>query len=405
MSTSNWVVVSALSVTVTTSFGVIYYGFPVFLRPMEEEFRASRVAVTGAFSIGLAVSALLAIPVGKWLDRHGARGIMTGGSCLGALLLFAWARVEGLVGLYVVWCLMGVAMAATFYEPAFAAIVQRFSRGRDRALLVLTLCGALASTIFMPLATWLLGRLGWRAAIVALAIVFGVVTIPLHALVLGRPAGGRAHASGRTSPVSDLPGMPLGNALRTVIFWVLDAAFVVGNFSTISVTVHMIPYLTDRGYSAAFAAATLGWIGVTQLAGRLLFVPIAPRLRPASLVGAIFLAQAAGIGALAVVGGLPTLALMVFLFGAANGMSTLARATVIAEIFGRRAYGSIGGAIALGSNGARALGPVGASLLHAGLGSYERLFWMLAGALGLVGLAVYVTDARRAATTGLRDLG
>jgi len=79
------------------------------------------------------------------------------------------------------------------------------------------------------------------------------------------------------------------------------------------------------------------------------------------------------------------------MLGAANGMSTLARASSVAEIFGPRHYGAISGAMALGANGARAVGPVGASLLVIALGAYERLFWAFAAALVVVSLTVLAT--------------
>ena len=89
---------------------------------------------------------------------------MTAGSCLATLLTFAWARVQSLPALYAVWFGLGIAMAATLYEPAFAAVVSWFPRGRDRALLTVTLAAGLASTIFMPIEAWLLSRVGWRSA-------------------------------------------------------------------------------------------------------------------------------------------------------------------------------------------------------------------------------------------------
>jgi len=109
---------------------------------------------------------------------------MTAGSCLATAILFARSRVGGLGGLYAVWSVMGLAMAMTLYEPAFAAVVQWFPSHRDRALLIVTLVGGLASTIFMPVAAWLLVRLGWRTAVEALAALLAATTIPLHALVL-----------------------------------------------------------------------------------------------------------------------------------------------------------------------------------------------------------------------------
>ncbi len=388
-----WIVVGALSITETVSWGILYYGFPVLLRPMEADLGFSRVQVTGAFSVGMGVAALAALPVGRWIDRHGARALMTLGSCLAAALLLAWSRVESLAALYAVWALMGLALAATLYEPAFAALVGWFRTGhRDRALMTVTVAGALASTIFMPLEAWLIDRLGWRGALVTLAGLLGLVTIPLHALVLRRPPGGPGPGP---EPHAESPraSLTLGEAYRTTIFWILGAAFLIGNFATSSVTVHLIPYLSDRGYSPALAALMIGWMGAMQLVSRLLFTPIAARWGYRALTATIFVAQAAGIAQLALATRLPTLAPMVVTYGAANGMATLARATLIAEVFGPRHYGSISGAIALGSNGARAVAPVGASLLTLALGGYERFFGLLAGALVLAGIAVSVSSA------------
>ena len=106
-----WIIVATLCVTETITWGIIYYGFPVFLSAMERDLGASRVAVTGAFSVGLAVAGLAGVPVGRWLDNRGARLLMTLGSCLTTVLAFAWSQVETVTALYAVWALMGIAMA------------------------------------------------------------------------------------------------------------------------------------------------------------------------------------------------------------------------------------------------------------------------------------------------------
>jgi MFS family permease len=383
------VIVAALSVTETVTWGIVYYGFPVFLRPMEQALGASRVAVTAAFSIGLATSALASISVGRWLDRRGPRGLMTLGSCLATVLTFAWARVESLAALYVVWFLMGLAMSATLYEPAFAVVVSWFARGRDRALLTVTLVAGLASTIFMPIEAALLERLGWRAALTVLAVVLGVITIPIHALLLRQ---GVAGPSAITADGAPAPSLTLGEAGRTAVFWVLSIAFLVSNFATAAVTTHLIPFLVERGYSAAFAAAAIGWTGAMQLAGRVLFVPISSRLGARVMVAAVFVGQALGIAQLPLLARVGTLLPFIVLQGAANGMATLARASSLAAIFGARNYGAISGAVALGANGARAVGPVGASLLLLGFGSYPAVFWALAASLVAAGGAVLLAN-------------
>ena len=387
-----WVIVATLSVTETITWGIIFYGFPVFLSAMERDLGASRVVVTGAFSLGLGVAALAGVPVGRWLDRRGARLLMTLGSTLAAVLTLLWSMVETPAALYAVWALMGIAMATTLYEPAFAAVVQWFPTGRDRALLTVTIAAGFASTIFMPIEAWLLVSVGWRRALVILAAVLAVTTIPLHAFLLRPPPHLAVSRGAGAAAPADTPGLSLGAALRHPIFWILALAFFMSNFAHTSGTVHLIPYLTQYGYSAALAAATVGWIGAMQVGGRIFFVPVAAWVGPRWVVPGLFLAQTAGMGLLPFIGWLPSAIPIVVLLGAANGMSTLARASIVSDIFGRRHYGSISGAIALGANGARALAPIGSSVLLLGLESYERLFGILAVALLLVSVMVLLTD-------------
>ena len=120
-----WRIAGTLAFTETVSWGVLYYAFAVFVVPIQEEMGWSPTAITGAYSLGLLVSALAAPLVGRWLDRHGPRALMTLGSTLGTVLLLAWASVEDLWVFYLVWVGIGLAMAATLYEPAFAVLAKR----------------------------------------------------------------------------------------------------------------------------------------------------------------------------------------------------------------------------------------------------------------------------------------
>ena len=86
----------------TIGYGTLYYAFAVFLTPMAADLHASTTAVTGAFTANVLAGALLAVPVGRWLDRHGGRALMTAGSLAGTLLLTAWANVDALWQLYLV---------------------------------------------------------------------------------------------------------------------------------------------------------------------------------------------------------------------------------------------------------------------------------------------------------------
>jgi MFS family permease len=83
----------------------------------------------------------------------------------------AWSMIDSLLGLYLVWTLMGFALATVLYEPAFAVLAVWFERRRPAALTVLTFVAGFASVIFLPLAGWWVETLGWREALRALAWV------------------------------------------------------------------------------------------------------------------------------------------------------------------------------------------------------------------------------------------
>ena len=76
----------------------------------------SRSLLNGALSLGLLATGAAAYPVGAWIDRRGGRTVMTLGSLLGGLLLFAWAQVETPWAFYLIWALIGASLARVLYE-------------------------------------------------------------------------------------------------------------------------------------------------------------------------------------------------------------------------------------------------------------------------------------------------
>ncbi|MGI8405123.1 MAG: MFS transporter [Thermomicrobiales bacterium] len=145
----------------------------------------SLATMTDANSLALLISGVCAPLVGRWLDHHGPRALMTYGSIIGAICLVAWSRVETVFGFYLLWAGIGVAMSATLYEPAFATLT--------RAFLIVTIAAGFASTIFLPLSEALVARNGWRDA---LLILIGMAACSVLAAIamlwlqrLPRPSG------------------------------------------------------------------------------------------------------------------------------------------------------------------------------------------------------------------------
>ncbi len=391
-----WAQVLALSVTETVSWGILYYAFAVFLVPMGDDLGWSRADLTGAFSVALLVAGLAGVPIGRWLDRHGPHALMTAGSILAALLLVGWASVDRLPLFYVIWVGLGLAMAAVLYEPAFAVIATSFPerRERSRALTVLTFVGGFASVIFIPLASWLIAHLGWRPALLTLAAILAVVTIPLHALVL-RPRADpgvdrRATAVGRgeSGEVPRTADAKLRHVLRSVAFWALGGGFFLVMAAVVAVTIHLIPYLQERGFSASDAASAAGLVGLLALPGRLIFTPLGAVVPRQVVTALIFALEAAAIVVLIGADTWAEVVLFVILFGAGFGAITPARAALVADMYGATAYGTISGVLGAFITGARALAPVGASVLVAWWGSYTPVLWFLASLAAVAALLV-----------------
>ena len=89
-----WRIVAVLAITQTIGYGTLYYAFAVLLHPIVADLHTSTTAVTGALTIAILTWAVTAVPVGRWLDRHGGRTVMTLGAAAGTGLLAAWSQVH-----------------------------------------------------------------------------------------------------------------------------------------------------------------------------------------------------------------------------------------------------------------------------------------------------------------------
>ncbi|WP_152361231.1 MFS transporter [Microlunatus speluncae] len=369
-------VLTGLCVTEIVSWGVLYYAFPVLAPSIRADTGWSPSLTTAAFSGALVVAAIVGIPVGRLLDRHGPRAIMTIGSVLAtaACVVIAWS--PNLIIFAVGWLLAGVAMAGILYQAAFAALTRWYGSRRVRALTAVTLVAGLASTVFAPLTDALNSVLDWRGVLTVLAIGLAVITIPVHAIVLRRrwPAdiAPAAHAA------VDLD-RHVATVQRSREFWFLTAGLTLASIATFAVLINLVALLTERGLSSALAAWTLGLGGVGQVAGRMFYPALARRIGVRARTLIIFGLVAITTAVLALVPG-PTGALIVIVMiaGVARGIGTLLQATAVPDRWGALAYGRISGVLAAPVTFASALAPWIGTTLAILVGGYPAMFGVLA---------------------------
>jgi MFS family permease len=407
-----WTIVAVLAVTETISWGVLYYAFAVFLPSMQRDLGWSKIELTGAFSLALATSALAAFPVGRWLDRHSPRPLMTLGSLGGAVLVLAWSQAHRLVCFYLIWVGIGLAMACVLYEAAFTVVTKWFGKRRRQALTAVTLVGGWASFVFSPLSNWLIDIQGWRRGLVTLAIVLAAATVPLHALFLRPAPTGEEREAALVTGAPPLPmtaaeaavepQVSAGVAVGSSAFWYLTAAFVLSSFAISAVAVHLIPFLRESGRSASFAAVAAGLMGLMQVPGRVVFGGAARLLPRRYEAPAVFLLQGLGLALLAATTSVGGVLVAVSLLGMGNGMATLVRATAIADAYGSAFYGSIAGVAAVFATGARAVAPVAAAGGYVLFNGYRPLIGVLAAGAALAAVAARKAHERLAAEARAR---
>ena len=370
-----WGIAWTLAWTELVSWGILYYAFTALLVPMQDELGWSAGALTGAYSLSMLISGLAAPLVGRWLDIHGPRALMTAGSVAGVLLVLAWSRVETLPGLYLIWVGIGLASAATLYEPAFTTIAQWFRHDRSRAMLLVTLLGGFASTVFLPLTGWLTDRSGWRDALVMLAVILAVTTVLPHALVLRPgPAQGPSSQSGTSAPVAPARFTTL---MREPVFARLSIAFFLQTTTSIAISVHLIAFLVDEGMDATFAAWAAGLIGAAQVAARIFTTVFERRFSAIALTAMMFAFQIVAILLLILWQSTAGVLVAVVFLGMGRGAITLLRPGLVMTFYDTARFGSINGLQALIVTIGRAIAPVMTGVA-AGLIGYVPVFWAYA---------------------------
>jgi len=365
--------VAALAIGQLLCWAALYYTFSSFVLPMMRELGWSKPLLMGAFTAGLAAWGLASYVAGAAIDRGHGRAVMTLGALLGAAACAAWSQVQSPWLLYASCVALGAAMAMTLYDPVFNIVTHRYPTRYREAITALTLVGGFASTLSFPACVWLIGAIGWRGALLAIAASLLLVAAPLHAWALRGTA--RVAAPARADAAADAT---LREALRHPTFWLLTVSFTLHAFVIAALWAHVMPAFAARGVDEGATLAVLIWIGPAQVAGRFAFAWLgrALSLRRVGLLSLIAIAAAFALFAWSA----HPAALLAFalLFGAGNGLLTIVRGGLLPEYFGRSHVGRISGTLSAVSLLARAAAPLAAAWLLLALPGYRELMALLA---------------------------
>ena len=368
-----------LSLAQLITWGSGFYGFALFMGPMEAALGMDRAQSSLAFSLALLGEGVMAFAVGRWVDQGHARRVMTLGSLAVGLCFVAHRWVDSVAGFYAVWSCMGLAWAATLYTPAFTVLTQRYGSAYRRAIITMTFLGGLASTVFIPLTAALVEHWGWRDALWVLAALNALVCAPLHAWWL-RPSSSHSHSPAgagaavlvdHTSRHAQHEHRTWSAHLKQPAFWWLSVFVVLMMGTTAALPPHLVSLLREAGMSEAWAIAMPASIGVFQVVGRLALYATEHRLPVHQ--GNLWLPALIPLSFAVLLWGYGQVwwsLLFVLLFGVGNGLLTIVRATAMTEYVSRLHTGSLNGLLGFPTALARALAPWVLGLLWSSQSGY-----------------------------------
>ncbi len=387
-----WVVTFATAVSYFLIAGARQGGFGNFLKPISTEFGWSRALTAGAASLGSVESAIQGPILGILVDRLGSRLIMWLGFAIGAAGLVVLGFINSLALFYLVYVVMVPLGLGAVQLAGQTVVAHWFIKRRSRALSIITVGFSLGGAFLTPAIGWMVSNYGWRSTSVVMGIVMGVVGLSVVSLVKNDPEkyGYSPDGSPQSKPAepdkqegsaknraSEEVDFSLRQALKTSSFWLLVLAMSLSGLATSAVSVHAIPLLTDKGFSAQAAANFVGLSFLWGVVGRVMWGFLGDYVAKRYLLAVAVVVMGTGIVFLATSTHTFEIYLYSFLYGIGQGVVPVQFA-IRAEYFGRKAFGSIAGVMTAFTTVGGLIGPIYAGFVYDHAGSYRTALLVVA---------------------------
>lgn len=373
-----WRIVGVAALAQAVSVGTTFYAYGVFVKPLVDEFGASRLAVTLGLTLAMIAQGAIAPFLGRGLDRHSPRAILIAGVLLEAIgmLLLGRATAFWQIGVLFVGA---IGVGSYLFSPlATSAVVGRwFSRRRGQALGITALGSALGGMLAPPLVNAAIEALGWRGAASAMGGALLLLVVPIAVVLVRQPEdlgltpdGDAADpsstpaslaASIRSShgddppppaPATDprtpdpaagataSPAPTTGTLLRARNLWAITIAIGFTYCPVSLLLAHLVPYGTDLGLEPARAALVMSGFAFGAAAGRLPFGWLADRVDLRIAVWIMLAWMGIGFGGLLGEPGFERLFAAATAVGFAVGGTIPLWGALTGAAFGRHAIGS-----------------------------------------------------------------
>jgi MFS family permease len=376
------IVIPALGVTQILAWGSTFYLLGVLAPLIVQGTQWSYDFVIAGVSVGLLIAGLASPRVGWLIAQHGGRRVLAAGAVLLSAGLITIGTATTVLAYILGWAVIGLGMSASLYDAAFATLGSIYGARARGAISALTLIAGFASTICWPLSAVLAARFGWRGACIGYALIQLTVAVPLHLIALPDARQDQSsEATGAASKtISLLPS-------ERWLFLILAAVLTLAAGILSMVGTHLLPILIARGLGESVAVGLGSMVGPSQVGARIIETLAGSRYHPVWTMVASALLVA--LGAFLLMADLSVLPLAIVLYGAGNGIGSIARGTVPLALFGPERYPVLNGRLALPLLVAMAAAPfIGGFLFQRGGAEWPLTLLRMMASLNVMLVAV-----------------
>ena len=373
--------------------------FSVFLLPISEDLGISRTSVSSAYAFATLVAAFGLPHVGRLVDRHGVRTVLTGvGVALGTAAI-AFGAVSGFVLLTVGFAALRFFGQGSLMLCAGNLASQWFDRKRGLALSLTMLGFSVSVAVHPPLAQWLTDAFGWRMAWVVMGVATWLLLLPpVLLLVFDRPealglrpdgsAADEATARTKSGPDGAVVGLTLPEARRTGAFWIILASNCSFSALVTAMFFHQVSVFEAQGLDAATAASVFSICAVVMVVTTPLVGMLLDRFPTKPLYAAALVSVSVALVAMSAATDLSSAIVFSILFGLCNGAMHAHFTFVWPKFFGRRHLGSIQGVNQMAAVIGASVGPIPLGLGYDHFGGYGDTLVALAAIPVMCAIAV-----------------
>jgi predicted MFS family arabinose efflux permease len=361
-------VVIPLGITQTIAWASSYYLPAILAKPIAADLDVTPSVIYGALTFALVIAGLLGPRVGHAIDRLGGRELLCVSNLVFVAGLVILGAAHGLVMLAVAWLFLGIGMGLGLYEAAFATLTRFYGTEARSAITGITLIAGFASTVGWPVTTLIDAHFGWRSACLFWALVHVLLALPLNFWL---PRLSASHGVGAATDVQGLPDKTTETRAMIVIAYVFAAT----GFVSVGLSAMLPSLMQQLGATPAAALLSATLVGPAQVLARIIEASLLRRMHPLTSTRLATVMHPIG-AALIAVGGPIIAPAFTILYGAGNGILTIARGTLPLAVFGPIGFGRRVGVLAVPARVSGAIAPLVLGLLMQSFGA--NVLWISA---------------------------